>query len=53
MQWSAWVDAQHPERASLERDFPYRECLYAACLLAILIYFVYLRIHLQLLSRAL
>lgn len=52
MSWTAWVDPAHPEHASLERIFPLRELIYALCLVAIFLYFVYLRFHLELLSRS-
>jgi hypothetical protein len=52
MSWTAWVDARHPQHSSLEKKFPLKESFYALCLLSILLYFVYLRIHLALLERS-
>ncbi|NGX38342.1 MAG: hypothetical protein K1000chlam2_01515 [Chlamydiae bacterium] len=52
MPWVVWVDADHPKCSSLEKHFPLRELFYAVCLLGIFLYFVYLKIHLELLSRA-
>lgn len=51
MQWLAYVDPTHPGRSALENVFPLREVLYGACLIGIFVYFLYLRIHLELLSR--
>ena len=52
MPWVAWVDADHPKYSSLEKKFPLREVFYAGCLLGVFLYFVYLKIHLEFLSRA-
>jgi len=53
MKWSAWVDAKKPHYAALEKSFPLKEALYAGCLIAIFLYFIYIRFHLELLaSRA-
>lgn len=52
LEWTAWVDPAHPEVSSLEKKFPWRDSFYTVCLLGLLIYFLYLRIHLQLLSRS-
>lgn len=52
MSWAAWVDPEHPQHASLEKIFPLRESVYALCLIAIFLYFVYIRFHLELLSRS-
>ena len=53
MKWTAWVDTAHPEISSLQKDFPLKESLYAACLICIFFYFLYLKFHLQQFSRAL
>ncbi len=52
MPWSAWVDARKPAFSSLENNFPYRKIFYGVCLIGIFLYFVYLRLHLQLLFRS-
>lgn len=51
MKWSAWVDANQPQHAALEKNFPLKQTVYAACLIGILLYFVYIRFHLELLER--
>lgn len=52
MSWTGWVDADHPEYASLEKNFPLKETVYALCLLGILLYFVYIKFHLELLNKS-
>ncbi len=52
MNWTAWVDADKPQYATLEKHFPLKETVYAVCLLGILLYFVYIRFHLELLERS-
>lgn len=52
MKWNAYVDAGHPHYASLEKNFPLKESIYALCLIGILLYFVYIRFHLELLNRS-
>lgn len=52
-QWTAWVDHDAPQVSSLEKNFPLKESMYAFCLLGIFLYFVYLKFHLELLSRSL
>ena len=52
MPWIAWVDAKNPSFSSLEMKFPLRNTFYAACLIGILLYFIYLRIHVELLARS-
>lgn len=51
MKWSAWVDAEKPQHATLEKHFPLKESVYAVCLIVILLYFVYIRFHVELLER--
>lgn len=52
MDWRVWVDPKHPSCSSLEKHFPYKNIFYSICLLGITLYFVYLRIHLQLLLKS-
>lgn len=52
LKWMAWINPTHPSVSSLEKNFPLRGAFYTGCLLCLMIYFLYLRIHLQLLSRS-
>ncbi len=52
MPWAAWVDPKAPGVSTLELAFPLRDCFYAICSLGVFLYFLYLKIHLELLSRS-
>ncbi|MBS0628666.1 MAG: DUF3592 domain-containing protein [Verrucomicrobia bacterium] len=52
MKWTAWVDADRPHYAALEKNFPLKQTVYAICLVGILLYFIYIRFHLELLARS-
>jgi len=49
---AVWIDADAPKVSSLQKKFPLRSVFYAACLLGVFLYFCYLKIHLELLSKS-
>ncbi len=51
MDWQVYVDPKNPGYSGLESHFPLREIFYGICLLGVFLYFVYLRVHLELLSK--
>lgn len=52
MQWVGWVDARHPEVSSIDKQFPLKKVCYAALLVGIFLYFLYLHFHVELLTRS-
>lgn len=52
MDFTVWVDASKPAVSSLEKVFPLKKTFYAICLLGVFLYFLYLRLHLSLLSKS-
>ncbi len=52
MEWVAWVDSNKPGYSSLERSYPLKKLVYASCVLGIFLYFLYMKFHLELLSRS-
>ncbi len=40
--WTVWYDPSHPERSSLQKSLPIKECLSAATLLGVFVYLVWL-----------
>ena len=52
MDWQVYLDPKAPHFSSLESQFPIRAVVYGVCLVGVFIYFVYMRIHLEFLSRA-
>ena len=51
MSWQVYVDPKNPGYSALESHFPLREIFYGICLLGVFLYFVYLRVHLELLAK--
>ena len=49
---SAWIDAKSPQISSLERELPLRLLVYGIAVLGVFLYFLYLRVHLELLQRS-
>lgn len=41
-QWTAWYDPSHPERSSLQKSLPIKECLSAVTLLGVFAYLMWL-----------
>ena len=41
-QWKVWFDPQNPARSSLQKTFPFKECLSAVFLWGLLFYFLWL-----------
>ncbi|NGX39817.1 MAG: hypothetical protein KR126chlam1_01151 [Chlamydiae bacterium] len=48
----AWVNPKAPAFSSLENKFPLRELFYGICAVGIFLYFLYLKLHLELLERS-
>ena len=44
--WKLWYASQSPKRSTLQKSFPFKECLSAGLLLVVLIYFLGLGIYL-------
>lgn len=42
LKWTVWYNSANPHQSSLQKRFPVKECLYAATLWGIFIYFVWL-----------
>jgi len=40
--WTVWYNPNHPSNSSLQKKFPYKECISAALLWVLLFYFVWL-----------
>jgi Protein of unknown function (DUF3592) len=41
-QWPAWLNPRHPEKAVLEKKFPYKQAISGGVLIGLLIYFLIL-----------
>lgn len=53
MQWQVYLDSSAPHLSSLDPQFPLKAVLYGLCSVGVFLYFLYLSIHLELLSKAL
>lgn len=42
-EWDVWFDPKHPEVSSLQRIFPFKDCIYGLLTLGVFIYFLILR----------
>ncbi|MEI8365335.1 MAG: hypothetical protein WCF65_02860 [Parachlamydiaceae bacterium] len=40
--WTVWYDQSHPDTSSLQKNFPFKECLSAIILWGLLLYFLWL-----------
>lgn len=52
MRWQAYLDPKEPRFSSLEPKFPLKSVFYGLCMVGVFVYFLYLRVHLELLSKA-
>jgi len=41
-QWTVWYSPTNPKYSTLQKTYPFKECLYAGVLWALLIYFLYI-----------
>lgn len=46
--WKVWYDKNNPNKSSLQKDFPFKQCIYAIILWGIFLYFVFLKISFKL-----
>ena len=51
MEWTAWVNPQHPEISSIQKNFPFKKTLYAVIVLGIFLYFSFLFWYVQFSAR--
>lgn len=47
LRWSAWYNPAHPEKSSLQHNYPIKSTIQALLSLGILLYFVWLRFHVE------
>jgi len=45
--WPAWFNPKHPDRAALEKKFPYKKAISAGILIALLVYFLILGVYVR------
>jgi len=51
MDWQVYLDPRKPSFSALDLHFPLKEVFYGICLIGVFLYFVYLRVHLEFLSK--
>ena len=41
IKWKTWIDPQHPDHSSLQKKFPFKECISSIILWGIFLYFLF------------